>query len=92
MANVAEPGLVVVTPGSGLIMIWPVSVCHHVSTTGTRSPPITSRYQRHASGLIGSPTEPRTRSDVRSWARGNSSPCFMNARIAVGAQYRMETL
>ena len=56
--NVAEPGLVVVTPGSGLIMIWPVSVCHQVSTTGARSPPMTSRYQRQASGLIGSPTEP----------------------------------
>ena len=30
----------VVAPGSGLIMIAPVSVCHHVSTTGQRSPPI----------------------------------------------------
>ena len=73
-------------------MIWPVSVCHQVSTTGVRSPPMTSLYQRQASGLIGSPTEPRTRSDVRSCARGISSPCFMNARIAVGAQYRMLTL
>ena len=78
--------MVVVTPGSGLIMIWPVSVCHQVSTTGTRSPPMTSRYQRQASGLIGSPTEPRTRSDVRSWPLGYCSPCFMNARMAVGAQ------
>ena len=82
----------VVTPGSGLIRIWPVSVCHQVSTTGVRSPPMTSRYQRQASGLIGSPTEPRTRSDVRSWLRGISSPCFMKARMAVGAQYRMLTL
>ena len=40
-ANVAEPGFVVVTPGSGVIMIWPVSVCHHVSTIGQRPPPIT---------------------------------------------------
>ena len=38
---VADPGLVSVTPGSGLIRIWPVSVCHQVSTTGQRSPPIT---------------------------------------------------
>ena len=30
----AEPGLPAVTPGSGLIMIAPVSVCHQVSTTG----------------------------------------------------------
>ena len=28
-------------PGSGLIMMAPVSVCHHVSTTGQRSPPMT---------------------------------------------------
>ena len=38
--NVALPGFSVVAPGSGLIMIAPVSVCHHVSTTGHRSPPI----------------------------------------------------
>ena len=29
---VAEPGLVEVTPGNGLIRIPPVSVCHQVST------------------------------------------------------------
>ena len=91
-AKVAEPGLVVVAPGSGVIMIWPVSVCHQVSTIGVRPPPMCSRYQSHASGLIGSPTEPRTRSDVRSCFRGQSIPCFMNDRMAVGAQYRMETL
>src|ERR1700749_4992030 len=61
--RVAEPGLVEVTPGSGLIMIAPVSVCHQVSTTGVRSPPMTWRYQIHASGLIGSPTGPRVRRD-----------------------------
>src|SRR6476619_2696994 len=89
--KVALPGLVVVTPGSGEIRIWPVSVCHHVSTIGVRPPPMCSRYQSHASGLIGSPTEPRTRSDERSWWAGCSEPCFMNARIAVGAQYRTVT-
>ena len=31
-----DPGFVAVTPGSGVIMIAPVSVCHHVSTTGQR--------------------------------------------------------
>ena len=51
------PGFSVVAPGSGLIMIAPVSVCHHVSTTGQRSPPIVLQYQTHASGLIGSPTD-----------------------------------
>ena len=90
--KVAEPGFVVVTPGSGVIRIWPVSVCHQVSTTGALSPPMCSRYQSQASGLIGSPTEPRTRSDDRSCFAGQASPCFMNARIAVGAQYRMVTL
>ena len=39
--SVAVPGLVGVAPGSGLIMIEPVSVCHHVSTIGQRPPPIT---------------------------------------------------
>ena len=55
---IAEPGLAAVTPGSGEIIAEPVSVCHQVSTTGTLSPPITLRYQRQASGLIGSPTDP----------------------------------
>src|SRR5690349_24868212 len=90
--KVALPGLVVVTPGSGVIMIWPVSVCHHVSTIGALPPPMCSRYQSHASGLIGSPTDPRTRSVERSCLAGWSGPCFMNARIAVGAQYRIVTL
>ena len=57
---VAVPGLVVVTPGSGLIMMPPVSVCHQVSTMGQRSPPMTSWYQIQASGLMGSPTVPST--------------------------------
>ena len=32
---IAEPGFVAVTPGSGEIMIAPVSVCHQVSTIGS---------------------------------------------------------
>ena len=63
---VAEPGFVVVTPGSGEIMMLPVSVCHQVSTTGQVPPPMVSRYQIHASGLIGSPTDPSRRREVRS--------------------------
>ena len=66
-------------------MIEPVSVCHHVSTMGQRPPPIVLWYQIHASGLIGSPTDPRRRSDERSCFAGHSSPARMNARIAVGA-------
>ena len=74
-----------VIPGSGAIMMLPVSVCHHVSTIGQRSPPMTWWYQTHAFGLIGSPTVPSRRSAERSWRPGYSSPHFMHARIAVGA-------
>src|SRR6516165_7097481 len=83
---VAEPGFSVVTPGSGVIMIAPVSVCHQVSTTGQRSPPITLWYHNHALGLIGSPTEPSRRSEDRSYFAGHPAPHLMHARIAVGAQ------
>ena len=83
--TVAEPGLRRDTPGSGVIRIPPVSVCHHVSTIGQRSPPITFQYQSQASGLIGSPTVPSRRSDERSCRRGYSSPIFTNERISVGA-------
>src|SRR6267143_1960204 len=84
--NVALPGLVVVRPGSGVMRIIPVSVIHHVSTIGQRPPPIVSLYQSQASGLIGSPTDPRRRSEVMSCFAGYSAPHFMNVRIAVGAQ------
>src|SRR5689334_14501054 len=63
--NVAEPGFVGTAPGRGVIMMPPVSVCHHVSTIGQRLPPMTSWYQIHASGLIGSPTDPSNRSDFK---------------------------
>src|ERR671932_1967289 len=84
---VADPGFVAVMPGSGVIMIWPVSVCHQVSTIGQRSPPMTLWYQADARGLIGSPTDPSSRSDERSCLFGYSSPHLMQARIAVGAVY-----
>ena len=65
--------------------MWPVSVCHQVSTIGQRSPPMTTWYHSQALGLIGSPTEPSSRSEERSWRAGYSGPHFMHARIAVGA-------
>ena len=83
--RVAEPGLVGVAPGSGVIMMPPVSVCHQVSTIGQRSPPISRRYQIQASGLIGSPTVPSRRRRSRPCLRGHSPPHFMKVRIAVGA-------
>ncbi len=90
-ARWAEPGLVSVTPGSGLIMMAPVSVCHQVSTIGAVEAPMWSRYQIQASGLIGSPTLPSTRREDRSNLAGMSSPHFMKVRIAVGAVYRIVT-
>ena len=83
---VAEPGFRVVIPGSGEIMIAPVSVCHQVSTTGQRPPPMCCQYQTHASGLMGSPTEPssRRRATCRAGS-GYSSPQRMKVRMAVGA-------
>ena len=38
---VAEPGFNRVAPGSGVIRMPPVSVCHQVSTIGQRSSPTT---------------------------------------------------
>ncbi len=81
----AEPGLVAVTPGSGVIMWPPVSVCHQVSTMGHARRPMWVWYHIHASGLIGSPTVPSTRSDDRSWRSTSCAPHFMKVRIAVGA-------
>src|ERR1700682_136560 len=64
---VAAAGLVGIAPGSGVIRIAPVSVCHHVSTIGQRPRPITSRYHIHASGLIGSPPAPPSREARPPW-------------------------
>src|SRR5688572_10460025 len=84
-AWVAEPGLVRVTPGRGVTMIAPVSVCHQVSTIGQRLLPMWRWYHTQASGLIGSPTDPIRRSVLMLCFAGHSVPHFMNARIAVGA-------
>ena len=42
-------------------------------------------YHIHASGLMGSPTDPSRRSVDRSWLSGSCAPHFMNVRMAVGA-------
>src|SRR6185369_12681735 len=76
--RVAEPGLVAMAPGSGVIMMAPVSVCHQVSTMGHLSLPMTERYHIHASGFMGSPTEPSRRRLLRSWRLGYCSPHLMN--------------
>ncbi len=82
---VAEPGLVGIAPGSGVIRMPPVSVCHQVSTISQRSLPTCLWYHSQASGLIGSPTEPSSRSDLREDAFTKSSPAPISARMAVGA-------
>ncbi len=58
---------------------------------GQRSPPMTLWYQSQAFGLIGSPTVPSSRRDVRSCFAGYSAPHLMHARMAVGAVYMMVT-
>src|SRR5512136_1302635 len=72
-------------PGKALIKVAPVSVCHHVSTTGHLSPPMTLKYHSQASWLIGSPTVPRRRRLLKSCFLGHSSPHFKIILIAVGA-------
>src|SRR5205807_777117 len=81
---VAEPGLVAMAPGSGEIMIIPVSVCHQVSTMGQRFLPIMSRYHIQASGLMGSPTVPSRRRLSSLWRLGYSLSHLLQARMAVG--------
>jgi len=66
-------------------MIWPVSVCHQVSTIGQLPPPMTFQYHSHAFGLIGSPTVPSRRRLERSCFSGYFVPHLTQARIAVGA-------
>src|SRR6266540_7121413 len=48
--SVALPGFVGIAPGSGVIRIDPVSVCHHVSTIGQRPPPIFLWYHKNIGG------------------------------------------
>ena len=81
----ADPGFVGTHPGIGDIKIPPVSVCHHVSTIGHCSFPMTLKYQCHSGDLIGSPTVPNTFKLDKSYFVTQSSPSFINALNAVGA-------
>jgi len=69
-----EPGFMGVTPGRGVMMWPPVSVCQYVSAMAHRESPTTSKYQRQASGLMGSPTLPKMRSEDRSCFFTGASP------------------
>src|ERR1700676_3009602 len=83
--RVADPGLVAIAPGSGAIIMCPVSVCHHVAVIGQRLPPIVSLYHIQASGLMGSPTVPSNRRLLMSCFFGHSLPHLTKVRMAVGA-------
>src|SRR3954454_17832390 len=85
------PGFIVVIPGSGVIRMCPVSVCHQVSMIGALPAPTCLRYHSQTSGLIGSPTLPRILIDDRAWACACCSPHCMCERIAVGEVYRIVT-
>lgn len=67
------------------IMWAPVSVCHHVSAMGQRPSPTTSKYQRQTSGLMGSPTLPRTRREERSCLVTHASSTAISDLRTVGA-------
>jgi hypothetical protein len=72
-----------------LIIMPPVSVCHHVSTMGQFSFPIVLKYHIQTSGLIGSPTVPNRRSEDRSNELGIVFPNFIYILRAVGVVYRI---
>ena len=74
-----------VIPGSGVIRMRPVSVYHHVSTTGAVPPPTWVRYNSQASGLIGSPTLPKIRIEDRRRPPGND----LSRRLVDRAVVRM---
>ena len=57
----------------------------HVSMMGHRFSPTISWNHRHACSLIGSPTDPRTCREERSYLRTYSSPCCSRERSNVGA-------
>jgi hypothetical protein len=86
IGRVPEPGFngIVSKPGKADINIPPVSVCHQVSIIGHFSFPIILKYHLQTSGLIGSPTLPKSLRDERSDEFGSSSPNFINIRSAVG--------
>ena len=72
-------------PGIVLIKVPPVSVCHQVSITGQREPPIVLKYHIHDSLSIGSPTVPRIFIEERSYFVIHFCGVFINILIAVGA-------
>ena len=82
----AEPGFIGVAPGRGVIMMPPVSVCHHVSTIGQRplADDVVVPLPRLGVDGLAHRTEDAQGGAVRAFVTW-SSPAPINARMAVGA-------
>ena len=83
--RVAEPGFDVVTPGTPLIIIAPVSVCHQVSTMGQRFLPITSLVPHPGFGIDGLAHRAEQAKGREVVFLRMLVACRMKARMAVGA-------
>src|SRR5689334_5121733 len=75
--------------GSGERKQAPTSVPPEMLMIGQRAPPTVSNSQRYGSGFHGSPVDPMTRSDDRSWRVTYSSPAGISERIRVGETPRV---
>src|ERR1044071_7264104 len=79
---VADPGFSVVAPGSGVIMIAPGSVCHHVSTTGQRSPPLPRERRNRAPAVLFPPPRVDDGTAPPADEAVVPDPCFRIDRLA----------
>ena len=82
--NITPGDMIKVSTRRGEINIQPVSVCHHVSTIGHLPSPTVLKYHIQASGLIGSPTVPKSFKDFLLVFLTGPSPSFIRAHNAVG--------
>ena len=86
----AEPGFVTVRPGSGLIMMPPVSVCHQCRRSDSGRPDVL--VIPHPCLGVDRLADAAEQAQRRQVVLGrSSSPHFMHARIAVGAVYIVVT-
>jgi hypothetical protein len=84
-ACVADPGLVRVMPGSGVIRIAPVSGLPPRVDDRTAAVADVQVIPDPRFGIDRLATDPISRSERGSCFAGHSVPHFMNARIGVGA-------
>ena len=74
IGKVANDGIAGVIPAKFEIKMPPVSVCHQVSTIGHLFFPMFVLYQCQASSFIGSPTDPNTFKEDKSFPFKGSKP------------------